>query len=150
MISYWVSFASALFRLNALEVTLFGDLPLVKLRIPQFSLFGGRGVNPTRDDGVLPGASTVQLASWIQFEFFSLGAVEALSRVRIFDRFGFEDLGLPANFANHWLVPWSNDGLVQVNVVDDSFVNWVRTGGLADLLGPLTYPGFSGVNFSSI
>ena len=66
------------------------------------------------------------------------------------DRFGFEDLGLPANFANHWTVPWSNDGVAQLNVVDDSFVNWVRTGGLADLLGPLTYPGFSGVSFSSI
>ena len=66
------------------------------------------------------------------------------------DRFGFEDLGLPGNFGDHYEVPWSADGLVEVNIVDDSFVNWVRTGGLADLLSRLTYPGFSGVSFSSI
>ena len=147
---YWVSFTSSLLRLNALSIELFGDLPLVELNIPQFSVFGGNGWNPLDEEGILAGASIAELAAWLEVEFFNLAVTQSIGRVRIFDRFGFEDLGLPGNFGDHYEVPWSADGLVEVNIVDDSFVNWVRTGGLADLLSRLTYPGFSGVNFSSI
>jgi len=144
-VSYWVAFSSALMSLNAVELTFFGDVPTVSLAIPQFSVFGGRGWNPLTPEGVEPGAIFSELAAWLEFEFFNLGATFVGLRVSLFDRLGLEDLGLgvPSNFADLYSIPWSSNGAVQVSIIDDSLVNF--------LLSPTSsYSGFYGTSFSSV
>lgn len=149
--NYWLTFSSNLVSLNAMSFGLFGDLPLVSLGIPQFDIFGGRGYNALTEEGIEGSAILVELAAWIEAQFFDLGADIHLARLNLWETFGFEDLGLglPENFADHWSVPWSIDGAVEVNVFEGSFVNWVRSGGLLALLDTISSP-FNGVNVSSI
>ncbi|QDZ18808.1 hypothetical protein HOP50_02g13120 [Chloropicon primus] len=149
VVNWWVSFSSAFLHLNAAEITLFGDLPhLFSLAIPQVTLFGGNGWNALDEEGLRAGASLIELAGWFEFEFFNLAAGMPVATVSLFDRLGLEDLGLgvPSNYVNLFDIPWAGEGVVETSIIDDSFVNFIRSRGLADLL---SYPGFYGTSFSS-
>ena len=86
----------------------------------------------------------MELTSWIELTFFDLSANWPLSRVNLFDSFGFEDLGLGEI---NLTPPYDADGLLEVTRIEDSFINWLRN---LDWLDLLTTPGFYGVSFSSI
>mmetsp|Transcript_9470 Transcript_9470/g.23571 ORF Transcript_9470/g.23571 Transcript_9470/m.23571 type:complete len:284 (+) Transcript_9470:80-931(+) len=149
VVSYWLSFVSNWASVEAISFNLFGDLPLAGVGLPKLDIFGGRGLNPLDFEGIEAGAVLVQLAAWIEFSFLDFGANWPFVRVDLFDSFGFEELGLPENFSNHYTVPYDSEGVINLTVVEDSFINWIRTRGWLDLFNTPPF-GIYGVNFSSI
>jgi len=155
IVRYLIVFTSSFMRLNAFEFTLFGDFPVLTMGVPQFTLFGGRGFGNGRagsEIGLRTGAPVSQLASWIAFQAFAVPARAVGLRMSLFSRFGFEELeelGIPSNLPDLWSIPY-NSNAASVALIDDSFVNYVRSGRLAELLLSSSYPGFYGTSFSSI
>ena len=148
VVSYWLTFNANLLSLEAVAVNLFGDLPVAGLMAPNLDLFGGRGLNPLDFEGIEAGAVLAQLSAWFEFEFFDFSGNLPFLKINIWEKFGFEDLGLPENFSDHYTVPYEGPGVVEVNLIEDSFVNWLRNLDLSWLARDLT-PGFYGFDFRS-
>ena len=150
--SYWLTFTSNLASTEAVAINLFGDFPVAGFMMPNLDLFGGRGLNPLDFEGIEAGGIIAQLSAWFEFEFFDFAGNLPLARIDIWDKFGFEDLGLPEDFANHYSLPWDGDGVVKFTVIEDSFVSWLRKLDLRSwVLNNLSsYGGYSGFDFSSI
>ena len=146
--SYWLSFNANLVSIEAIGINLFGDFPVMGLMMPNLDLLGGRGLNPLDFEGIEAGAVLAQLSAWFELEFFDFGANWPFLRVNVWEKFGFEDLGLPENFPDHYTVPYDGPGVVEVNLIEDSFINWLRNLDLTWLARDLT-PGFYGFDFRS-